>query len=116
MYIKSRLVIVYNSKKGQTSFTDLHDIDLFRGDVKISMNLLQEPTEPSKRVSYTVGDHCRHFKKLILLSLYVEHSKPIQPTGGTIVFCDLSHRFQKFFLQVFIIFMGGIFASLLTGF
>ena len=32
------------------------------------LNLSQIPTEPSKRISYTVGDHLRHFAKQDLLS------------------------------------------------
>ena len=50
------------------------------------MNLLQKPTEPSKRVRYTIDDNCSSLKKMTLLSLYIKHSKVIPPIDGAISF------------------------------
>ena len=43
----------------------------------------QRVTEPSGRMSYTVGDLCRHLKKLTGPPHYMKCSNPIPPTAGS---------------------------------
>ena len=43
----------------------------------------QNVTEPSKGISYPVGDLCRCFTKLTGPCAYTLHSNPIPPTDGT---------------------------------
>ena len=49
----------------------------------LTTNISQKLTQPSKRISYQVGDLCRHFTKQTLPSAYTLHSNPIPPTEGT---------------------------------
>ena len=46
-------------------------------------NFSQNATEPSKGISYLVGDLCRHFTKLTGPCAYTLHSNPILPTDAT---------------------------------
>ena len=69
---------------------------LYLGETS-KLNLSQILTEPSKRISYTVGDHLRHFAKQTLLSLYIKHNNPIPPTDGANGFLRLSEISYKCF-------------------
>ena len=46
----------------------------------LTTNLSQNVTQPSKGISYPVGDLCRHFTKLTGYCAYILHSNPIPPT------------------------------------
>ena len=53
-----------------------------RGDVNTT-NFSQNVREPSKAISYPVGDLCRCFTKLTGPCAYTLHSNLIPPTGST---------------------------------
>ena len=67
-----------------------------RGDVKIpSINFSQKVTEPSKGISYPVGDLRRRFIKVTGPCAYTLHSNPIPPTDGTNGFFDTCIHFAN---------------------
>ena len=49
----------------------------------LTTNFSQNVTEPSKRISYPVGDLFRHFTKLTGSSAYTLHGNLIPQTDGT---------------------------------
>ena len=49
----------------------------------LTTNISQKCIEPSKGISYPVGDLYRFFTKLTKPSLYILHSTLIPPTDGT---------------------------------
>ena len=49
----------------------------------LTKNFQQKLTQPSKGISYPVGELCRHFTKCTLPSAYTLHNNPIPPTDGT---------------------------------
>ena len=54
-----------------------------QNSLPLTTNFPQKLTQPSKGISYPVGDLCRHFTKLTGPCAYTLHSKPIPPTDGT---------------------------------
>ena len=54
-----------------------------RYSLPLTTNFSQNVTEPSKGISYPVGDLCWHFTRLAVSSVYTLHSNPIPPTDGT---------------------------------
>ena len=55
----------------------------------------QKLTQPSKEISYPVGDLCQHFTKLTGSSAYTLHSNLYPQKMVQMAFCDLSHTFHK---------------------
>ena len=76
----------------------------------LTTNFSQNVTEPSKGISYPVGDLCGHFTKLTGPRAYTLHSKLQQMVQ--MAFCDLSHTFHKRVTNVsqhvFVILLWGI--------
>ena len=62
---------------------------------------LGEAKEPSKGISYPVGDLCKRFTKLTWHSASLLDSYPICPRVGTNDPCDLLHTFLKQVTNVF---------------
>ena len=63
----------------------------------LTPNFSQKLTQPSKGISYTVGDICRHFTKRTLLSAYILlHSNPIPPTDGVTCNIQITNRLPMF--------------------
>ena len=54
-----------------------------QNSLPLTTNFSQNVAEPSKGISYPVGDLCRRFTKLIGPGAYTLHSNPITPTDGT---------------------------------
>ena len=63
---------------------------LGRYSLPLTINLSQTLTQPSKGISYPVGDLCRRFTKLTLPSALTFHSNPITPKD-----CYLLHTYHK---------------------
>ena len=92
----------------------------FRRCVKIpslTTNVSQKFVEPSKRISYTVGDHCTHFTKLVPMPIHfivIRYPKQMVQRA----FCDFSPTFPRqvtnVFWHVFVILPWGILTSTLT--
>ena len=84
----------------------------------LTTNFSQNVTEPSKGISYPVGDLCRHFTKLTGPCAYALHSNLIPPTDVQMAFCDLSHTFDQEVTNVsqhvFVILLWGILTTPLT--
>ena len=72
-------------------------------------------TQPSKGISYLVGDLHRCFTKLTWPSSCTLQSNPIPPHMVHMAFCDLSHTFHKqvtnISQHVFVILLYGILMS-----
>ena len=87
----------YTSQKDVT----VHDIIDHKGrhqnSLPLTTNFSQKLTQPSKGISYPVGDLCRYFTKWTLHSAYTLHSIPIPSTDGT---NGLLHTYQKQFINV----------------
>ena len=54
-----------------------------KNSLPLTTKFSQKLTQPSKGISYPVGDLCRRFTKQTLPSAYTLHSNPIPPTDGT---------------------------------
>ena len=85
----------------------------------LTTNFSQNVTEPSKGISYPVGDLCRHFTKIIGPCPYTLHSNQIYPQQMVqMAFCDLPHTFHKQVTNVskhvFVILLWGILVSPLS--
>ena len=61
----------------------------------LTTNFSQNVTEPSKEISYPVGDLSRSLTKLTGPCAYILHSNPIPQQMVQMAFCDLSHTFHK---------------------
>ena len=87
-----------------------------QNSLPLTTNFSQNVTEPSKGISYPVGDLCRRFTKLTGPCSYTLHSNPIPPQQMVqMAFCDLSHTFHKQVTNVsqhfFVILLWGILTS-----
>ena len=54
-----------------------------QNSLPLTTNVSQKLTQPSKGISYPVGDLCRCFTKLTGSSAYTLHSNLLPPTDGT---------------------------------
>ena len=83
-------------------------------------NYSQNVTEPSKGISYLVGDLYRRFTRLTGPSFYTLHSNLIPQQMVQMAFCDLSHTFHKQVTNVsqhvFVILLWGILTSPLNSY
>ena len=79
-------------RRGQVSFLQVlrnYHITIFpykgrrQNSLPLTTNFSQNVTEPSKGISYPVGDLCRCFTKLTGSCAYTLHSNPIPPTDCT---------------------------------
>ena len=78
-----------------------------QNSLPLTTNFSQNVTEPSKGISYQVGDVCRHFTKLTVPYAYALHRYPIPPTDGTNGLLSLlSHAFDKQVTNVSNIFLS----------
>ena len=81
----------------------------------LTTNFSQKLTQPSKRISYPIGDLCRRFTKQTLPSAYTLHSNPIPQHMVQMAFCDLLQHITKmlplFHQHVFVIPLQGILMS-----
>ena len=86
-----------------------------QNSLPLTTNFSQKLTQPSKGISYPVGDLYRRFTKLTLPCAYTLHSNPIPLTDGT---KGLLHTFHKevtnFSQHVFVILLLGILMSPLS--
>ena len=53
-----------------------------QNSLPLTTNFSQDGTEPSKGISYPIGDLCRRFTKLTGHCAYTLHSNLIPPTDG----------------------------------
>ena len=83
-----------------------------QNSLPLTTKLSQNVTEPSKGISYSVGDLCQRFTKLTGLSAYTLHSNLIPQQMVQMAFCDLSHTIHKRVTNVsqhvFVILLWGI--------
>ena len=72
----------------------------------LTKNFSQKLTQPSKGISYPVGDFCRRFTKWTLPSAYTLHSNAIPETDGTngffLLVADISQTGQQCFTNMFL--------------
>ena len=82
----------------------------------LTTNFSHKFTQPSKRISYPVGNLCRYFPKLKTLPIhYIVIRYPQQMVQ--MVFCDLSHTFHNVTnvsQHVFVILLSEVLTSPLT--
>ena len=76
---KKAFYVIYGSKADGS----LMDKGRRQNSVPLTTNISQNSTEPSKGISYPVGDLCQCFTKLTGLCAYMLHSYPIPSTDGT---------------------------------
>ena len=87
-----------------------------QNSLPLTTNFSQKLTQPSKGISYPVGDLCRRFTKQTLPSAYTLHSNPLPPKRWykwLFVTCriHITNRSPMFHQHGFVILLWGILMS-----